>query len=163
MPEAQTIADWMTRIVDWPHSIAQLLGPVPVWVLVPLLFLPSLAAVATRSWLHLIPVVMLNALIAHAALAWPPGELRLLGIGVATALILAVLGDGFRRRGREHAMAEVQARLAEMERRVAAFLEALDQRARLVEERAIELAETRLRNRPAEAGKDPAAKGQGAT
>jgi hypothetical protein len=146
MPEAHTLSLWLTLVLDWPQTIAQLVGPVPGWVLLSLIFVPSLIALAIKVWHFILPVVMLNTLIALSAVSWPAGEVRTLSVGLASALILAFIGQGLRQRARDHALAQIETRLDAMDGRIGGFLQALDQRASIVDESAIELAKTRLRN-----------------
>jgi hypothetical protein len=146
MPESHIVSLWLTRVLDWPQAIAQLLGPVPGWVLVSLIFVPSLIALAIKIWHLVIPILMLNTLIALSAISWPAGEVRTLSIGLASALILAFIGQGLRQRARDHVLGQIETRLDAMDGRIGPFLQVLDQRAKVVDERAIELAKTRLRN-----------------
>jgi hypothetical protein len=118
MSESDLASLWLTRILDWPQAIDQLLGPFPLWALLSLIFLPSLIALATRIWHQILPVLMLNALIALSTISWPAGELRIFSTAVATALILAFLGKGLRRRSSNHALAELQTRLDAIEEQI---------------------------------------------
>jgi hypothetical protein len=157
MPQSQPLSAWLTAVVDWPSSLMQWFGSQPEWVLLLLLFIPSVVAVAMRLWHLLAAVLMLNALIALSAAAWPAGELRTLGIGLASALILAFIGQGIRQRARDDALAALQARADAMDGRIGGFLAALDRRAQIADENAIELAKNRLRN---EAAGRPAARAE---
>ena len=103
MPQSQPLSAWLTRVVDWPSTLAQWFGSLPEWIILLLIFLPSIIALAMRLW-HLLPaVLMLNALIALSATTWPIGELRTLSLGLAFALILALIGQGARQRARDDA------------------------------------------------------------
>jgi hypothetical protein len=146
MPQSSTAVSWLTGVLDWPQSIAQWIGSAPEWLLVVLIFVPSLAALALRLWHHAAAILMLNALIAVAATAWPAGDLRTLSIGLSSALILALVGHGLRQRRDDDALAGIAAQLAVSDGRVGRFLEALDQRTQIVDEQAVELAKIRLRN-----------------
>jgi hypothetical protein len=153
MPESDTLSLWLSRVLDWPQTMAQWLGLVPGWVLLSLLFVPSLIALAARIWYLILPVLMLNALVAASAISWPAGELRTFSVGLGSAFILAFIGRGLRQRARDHAFAQVQTRLDAMDGQMTNFLRALDQRAAIVEESAIELAKIRLRNEAVGANK----------
>jgi hypothetical protein len=146
MPESDTLSLWLGRVLDWPQTLAQSLGLVPGWVLLSLIFVPSLIALAARIWYLIFPVLMLNALVAASAISWPAGELRTFSVGLGSAFILAFLGQGLRQRARDHALAQIQTRVDAMDGQMSNFLHALDQRAAIVEESAIELAKIRLRN-----------------
>jgi hypothetical protein len=145
MSESDTFSLWLTRILDWPQTMAQWLGPMPSWALLSLIFFPSLIALATRIWHLIFPVVMLNSLIALSAISWPTGELRTLTNAFATAFILAFLGQGLRQRAHDYALAQLQGGLDGMKEQMLSFLEALDRRAKAVEENAVEMAKLRLR------------------
>jgi hypothetical protein len=146
MPESHTLFLWLSLVLDWPQTLAHLLGPVPGWVLLSLIFVPSLIALVARIWHFIFPVLMLNALVALTAMSWPAGELRTFSIGLGSAFILGFIGQGLRQRARDHALAQIQTRLDAMDEQTTAFLRALDKRAAIVEESAIELAKIRLRN-----------------
>jgi hypothetical protein len=146
MLPSSPIAEWLAPLIDWPQSLAERIGAVPGWVLLLLVFVPSLAALGMRLW-HLVPaIVMLNALIAVAALAWPAGELRTLTIGASSALILGLAGIGLRERRSDEALRRIQTQLAKSDERVGRFLEAVDRRTQIVDEQAVELAKIKLRN-----------------
>jgi hypothetical protein len=153
MPESHTLSLWLSRVLDWPQTIAQSLGPVPGWVLLSLIFVPSLIALVARNWYLILPVLMLNALVALSAISWPAGDLRTLSVGVGSAFILAFIGQGLRQRARDQALAQIQTRLDAMDGQITNFLRALDNRAAIVEEEAIELAKIRLRNEAIGVGK----------
>jgi hypothetical protein len=145
MPESHTLSLWLSRMLDWPQTIAQSLGLVPGWVLLSLIFVPSLIALVARIW-FIFPVLMLNTLVASSAISWPAGELRTFSLGLGSAFILAFIGQGLRQRARDHALAQIQTRLDAVDGQMINFLRALDERASIVEEGAIELAKIRLRN-----------------
>jgi hypothetical protein len=149
MPESSTVSSWLTRVLDWPQSLAQLFGSWPDWLLLVLIFVPSLIALGLRIWHFAAAILMLNALIALSATAWPAGELRTLSVGLASALILALIGQGLRQRTRDDALARIETQLDTSDARVGRFLEALDRRAQIVEDEAVELAKIRLRNEAA--------------
>ena len=88
---------------------------------------------------------MLNTLIALSAISWPAGELRTLGTAFATAFILALLGQGLRQRAHDYALAQLQMGVDGIKEQIVIFLEALDRRAKAVEENAVEMAKLRLR------------------
>jgi hypothetical protein len=146
MPESQALSLWLSRVLDWPQTIAQSLGLVPGWVLLSLIFVPSLIALVARVWYLIFPVLMLNALVASSAISWPAGELRTFSVGLGSAFILAFIGQGLGQRARDHALAQIQTRLDAMDGQMINFLRALDERAAIVEEGAIEMAKIRLRN-----------------
>ena len=154
MPESHTLSLWLSRVLDWPQTIAQSLGPVPGWVLLSLIFVPSLIALVARIWHLIFPILMLNTLIASSAISWPAGELRTFSVGLASAFILAIIGQGLRQRARDHALAQIQTRLDAIDGQIVNFLRALDKRAAIVEESAIELAKIRLQNEARGASKD---------
>jgi hypothetical protein len=145
MPESHTLSLWLSRMLDWPQTIAQSLGLVPGWVLLSLIFVPSLIALVARIW-FIFPGLMLNTLVASSAISWPAGELRTFSLGLGSAFILAFIGQGLRQRARDHALAQIQTRLDAMDGQMSNFLRALDERAAIVEEGAIEMAKIRLRN-----------------
>jgi hypothetical protein len=146
MWESHTLSSWLSRVLDWPQIIAQSLGAVPEWVLLSLIFVPSLIALVARIWHLILPILMLNTLVASSAISWPAGELRTFSVGLGLAFILAFIGQGLRQRARDHALAQIQTRLDAMDGQMINFLGALDKRAAIVEEGAIELAKIRLRN-----------------
>jgi hypothetical protein len=146
MSQLQPFSSWLIRVVDWPSTLGEWFGSLPEWILLPLIFLPSVIALAMRIWHLIAAVLMLNTLIALSAAAWPAGELRSFSIGLASALVLAFIGQGIRQRARDHALAELQARADTMDGRIGTFLTALDRRAQIVDENAVELAKNRLRN-----------------
>jgi hypothetical protein len=144
MSESDTFSLWLTRVLDWPQTIAQGLGPMPLWALLSLIFFPSLIALATRIWHLILPILMLNTFIAVSAISWPAGELRTLGTALASAFILAFLGHGLRQRAHDHALAQLQIGLDGIQEQIVTFLKALDRRAMAVEENAVEMAKRRL-------------------
>jgi hypothetical protein len=146
MPESDTLSLWLGRVLDWPQTLAQSLDLVPGWVLLSLIFVPSLIALVARIWYLIFPVLMLNTLVAASAISWPAGELRTFSVGLGSAFILAFIGQGLRQRARDHTLAQIQTRVDTMDGQMTNFLRALDQRAAIVEESAIELAKIRLRN-----------------
>jgi hypothetical protein len=146
MPESDTLSLWLGRVLDWPQTMAQSLDLVPGWVLLSLIFVPSLIALVARIWYLIFPVLMLNTLVAASAISWPAGELRTFSVGLGSAFILAFIGQGLRQRARDHTLAQIQTRVDTMDGQMTNFLRALDQRAAIVEESAIELAKIRLRN-----------------
>jgi hypothetical protein len=111
-----------------------------------MIFVPSVVALATRLW-HLAPaILMLNVLLAVSGIGWPAGELRTLSIGLASALILALIGYGLHARRNDEALARITSQLATSDERVARFLEAVDRRTQIVDEQVVELAKIKLRN-----------------
>ena len=50
MPQSQPLSAWLTRVVDWPSTLAQWFGSLPEWMLLLLIFLPSIIALAMRLW-----------------------------------------------------------------------------------------------------------------
>ena len=120
----------------------------------PLIFVPSLIALVARIWHLIFPILMLNTLIASSAISLPAGELRTFSVGLASAFILAIIGQGLRQRARDHALAQIQTRLDAIDGHIVNFLRAIDKRAAIVEESAIELAKIRLQNEARGASKD---------
>jgi hypothetical protein len=118
MSESDLASLWLTRILDWPQAIIHLSGPFPLWASLSLIFLPSLIALATRIWHLILPVLMLNALIALSTISWPAGELRTFSVGLGSAFILACIGQGLRQRARDHALARLQTRLDAIEEQI---------------------------------------------
>jgi membrane protein implicated in regulation of membrane protease activity len=144
------VAGWLNWFLDWPDTLIRSAGALPPWALVLLIFIPSIAAVGTGSLEVILPVLVLNALIAISAFSWPAGELRLVSTALATALILWLVSHALRRAARDRAAAQRDARLQQLEGRVGVFLDALDRRSQIVEEGAIEMAKRRLKAETAE-------------
>jgi hypothetical protein len=118
----------------------------PYWFVMALCVLPAVLALWTRTGPVIIAVACLCALLAAILMGVLPASIggREIAASVLAALIVVLLAHGALQRERRRSAAEVGARLRSMEERIDQFLDALDRRARTIDQPNTEDSQTRV-------------------
>jgi len=120
-------------------SLAAQLRAVPLGILIGALWLPTLVALHTRDRWCFAATALLNGAAVAGFLGWFTPDVTMLVslLALVTALIVAL--GGFRARRWSEQITEIAARVDHLDRQVTVFLDALDKRAHIVDERADEM------------------------
>src|SRR3712207_968611 len=118
-----------------PHP----LRPPPPAVLIGALCLPALIALLSRDRWCFAATMLLNGVAVFGLLGWLAANVMMLISLLTLVAALIVALSGFRARRHNQQVSEIAARVDHLDRQVKAFLEALDRRAHLFDERADEM------------------------
>ena len=124
---------------DLIRNLAEHLRAAPPAVLIGALCLPALIALLSRDRWCFAATMLLNGVAVFGLLGWLAANVMMLVSLLTLVAALIVALSGFRARRHNQQVSEIAARVDHLDRQVKAFLEALDRRAHLVDERADEM------------------------
>jgi uncharacterized membrane protein len=120
-------------------SVADQLHTVPPGVLIGAFCLPTLLALLTRDRWCFAATALINGVAVGGLLGWFAANVTMLVSLLALVAALIVALGGFRAHRQSQQITEIAARVDHLDRQVKVFLDALDRRAHIVDERADEM------------------------